>query len=148
VTDETRVERWLAGALSRVATPRSAVIVIASATIAVTIIAGLAMRVVDHENYRSFGAGLWWAAQTVTTVGYGDDVPVTVPGRLLAVLVMLVGVAFVTVITAAIASAFVERARAQHAGADDVVTAEILRDIADRLERIEARMSAHDGSRS
>ena len=49
------------------------------------------MTVVDHETYPSIGTGLWWAAQTVTTVGYGDNVPMNLAGRLIAVLVMLLG---------------------------------------------------------
>ncbi len=75
---------------------------IAVASTATAVAAGLLMTLADRENYPSIGAGLWWAAQTVTTVGYGDNVPVTVLGRLIAVLVMLVGISFLTVITAAI----------------------------------------------
>jgi voltage-gated potassium channel len=67
------------------------------------------MTVIDREQFPSIGSGLWWAAQTVTTVGYGDDVPVSFAGRLLAVAVMLIGIGFLTVITAAITSTFVAR---------------------------------------
>ena len=69
------------------------------------------MTVVDRDNFPSIGPALWWAVQTVTTVGYGDDVPTTVGGRLLATLVMLLGIGFLTVITAAITSTFVSRSR-------------------------------------
>ena len=69
------------------------------------------MTVVDHANFPSIGLGMWWAVQTVTTVGYGDDVPVTDLGRILAAGVMLLGIGFVTVITASITGAFVARSR-------------------------------------
>ena len=57
------------------------------------------------------GWGLWWAVQTVTTVGYGDTVPQTLAGRALATLVMLTGIGFISVVTAAITAAFIESAR-------------------------------------
>ena len=69
-----------------------------------TLVAGVLMTVIDHENFPSIGAGLWWAVQTVTTVGYGDHVPTTVAGRLVASAVMLFGIGFLTVITASITS--------------------------------------------
>ena len=62
-------------------TPRGAAIVIAIATIVVTLAVRLLMTVVDREHYPSIGSGLWWAIQTTTTVGYGDNVPTTVAGR-------------------------------------------------------------------
>ena len=139
---ETRLERHLDSALARATTPRSAAIVIATATTVTALAAGVLMTVVDQENYPSIGSGLWWAAQTVTTVGYGDNVPVTVLGRFLAVLVMLLGISFLTVITAAITSAFVARARVEQAGSDaGPPTAEQLREIDKRLERIEAALN-------
>ena len=52
------------------------------------------MTVVDRNSFPTVGAGLWWAAQTVTTVGYGDHVPESVAGQLVAVLVMLFGIGF------------------------------------------------------
>ena len=65
-------------------------------------------RNVDGSNIKSFEDGLWWAVTTVTTVGYGDKFPTTTEGRLLAVLLMLVGISLVGVITASVASWFVK----------------------------------------
>ncbi len=101
MVDATRLERRLDKAVARATTPRGAAIVIATVSTVMTVGAGSVMTVFDHENYPSVGSGLWWAAQTVTTVGYGDDVPTTLAGRLVAVLVMLLGIGFLTVITAA-----------------------------------------------
>ena len=141
---ETRLERRLERAVARAVTPRGAAIVIATATIAITVVTGIAMTIVDRENYPTIGSGLWWAVQTSTTVGYGDNVPTTVAGRLVAAFVMLVGIGFLTVITAAITSTFVSRSRLEPADTDaETSVAEQLRQINARLERIEARQ---DGS--
>ena len=139
---ETRLERQLGGWLARATTPRGAAIVIATTTTTITLLAGVLMRFLDEDNYPSIWAGLWWAVQTVTTVGYGDSVPVTTSGRLVAALVMLLGIGFLTVITAVITSAFVSRSRAtaRAAGTGDAGTAEQLRQIDARLERIEAAL--------
>jgi voltage-gated potassium channel Kch len=63
---------------------------------------------------------MWWAIQTVTTVGYGDVTPKHASGRLVGVIVMLEGIAFLAIITAAITSAFVARAEREHALAEDM----------------------------
>ena len=140
--DETRVERWLERWVARAVTPRGAAVVIASATIAITVASGTLMTVLDRENYPTIGSGLWWAVQTTTTVGYGDNVPTTYGGRLLAALVMLVGIGFLTVITAAITSTFVSRSRLEPADSDaESSISEQLRQINARLERIETRQS-------
>ena len=140
--DETRLERQLDRAVARATTPRGAAIVIATATIAITVGTGALMTVVDRENFPSIGSGLWWAVQTTTTVGYGDNVPTNVAGQLLAALVMLFGIGFLTVITAAITSTFVSRQRREQARSGaEIPTAEQLRQIDRRLERIEAALS-------
>ena len=64
-------------------------------------------RNVEGSNIKSFSDGLWWAVTTVTTVGYGDRFPTTTEGRILAVMLMLVGISLVGVITASVASWFV-----------------------------------------
>ena len=143
---ETRLERRLDRAVDRAVTPRGAAIVIATATIAITVASGLVMTVIDRENYPSLGSGLWWAVQTTTTVGYGDNVPTSAAGRLLAVLVMLFGIGFLTVITAAITSTFVARTAQRADGLDtETSTSEQVRELDRRLERIEAALA--DSSR-
>ena len=42
------------------------------------------MRVLDHKEYPNIFIGMWWAIQTVTTVGYGDVTPKAVAGRIVA----------------------------------------------------------------
>ena len=103
----------------------------------ITAVAGVLMTIVDREQFPSIGSGLWWAIQTTTTVGYGDHVPTTVAGRLIASLVMLLGIGFLTVITAAITSTFVAQSRREVAAA---ATLEQFHQIDERLERIEAAL--------
>ena len=126
--------------ISRAATPRTAAAVIATVTTTITVAAGLLMTVIDHKGFPSIGSGLWWAVQTVTTVGYGDRVPETTPGQILAAVVMLLGIGFVTVITASITGAFVSRTRKEATG-DTAQSAEQLQDIIARLERIEGHLN-------
>ncbi len=117
-------------------------VVIATVSTAMTLGAGILMTLVDHKGFPSIGSGLWWAAQTVTTVGYGDKVPVTSAGRLLAVAVMLLGIGFLTVITAAITSTFVARSRLQATpSGTDLAATEQLRQIENRLAGIEASLA-------
>ena len=63
-----------------------------------------------HESrLDSFPDALWWAVVTVTTVGYGDVVPVTEAGRALALVLMIGGVALFGALTANLASTFMRR---------------------------------------
>jgi voltage-gated potassium channel len=114
-------------------TARRAGFLIGGSSLLIAIVCGLLMRLVDSKNFPNVGSGLWWAVQTVTTVGYGDKVPTTTGGQLLATLVMVIAVGFISVLTAAISAVFIESARRRYRGQDRVT----LDDIAARLERIE-----------
>jgi len=138
--DESRLERRLDRAVARASTPRGATVVIATLSTVMTVGAGLLMTVVDAENFPSIGSGLWWSVQTVTTVGYGDNVPTNLTGQLVAVLVMLLGIAFLTVITASITSTFVSRSRFERSDTETAM-AEQFRQLDSRLERIEGALS-------
>lgn len=67
------------------------------------------MWLVDRKDYPSYGEAVWFATQTVTTVGYGDATPTTGIGRFFASVLMLVGFAFLSTITGIVASALVQR---------------------------------------
>jgi voltage-gated potassium channel len=111
--------------------------VIATTTTIATIGCGVLMTIID-KDFTTLGEGLWWAVQTVTTVGYGDQVPSGAAGRIVAALVMLFGLAFLAVVTAAITSSFVGRAREEWARQDEGESEPAMREIHERLDRIEA----------
>jgi voltage-gated potassium channel len=62
-----------------------------------------------NEGFKTLGDGFWWALVTLTTIGYGDRYPLTTAGRLVAGVVILLGMGMVGVATAKIASFLVER---------------------------------------
>ena len=140
MADESRIERRLDRLIARAANPRKAAVVIATVTTSITVAAGLLMTVLDRDGFPTLGSGLWWAVQTVTTVGYGDHVPTTRLGQIVASVVMLLGIGFVTVITASITGAFVARSRREQSLSDDVPAAEQLQGIdrAPRADRVRA----------
>jgi len=95
----------------------------------------LAVEVLSPNSFESLGDALWWSATTVTTIGYGDVVPATSGGRVVAVFVMFSSVATVSFTTAVVTATFVgyHQRRLSHA-------AEYQQEILDALERIERRL--------
>jgi voltage-gated potassium channel len=63
---------------------RNAAALIALSTVLVVVGSGVLMRLIDRSEYPTIGRGLWWAMQTVTTVGYGDVTPEHTSGRIVA----------------------------------------------------------------
>ena len=63
-----------------------------------------AERGVAGSNINSFGDAIWWSVASVTTVGYGDRYPVTPDGRLVASLLMVVGIGLFSALTALLAA--------------------------------------------
>jgi len=114
------VERRMSKFLREPPSIRMAASVIVTATALVVVGGGVLIRVLDHSEYSNIWVGMWWAIQTVTTVGYGDVTPKHASGRLVGVTVMLEGIAFLAIITAVITSSFVARAEREHALAEDV----------------------------
>ncbi|MGA1837498.1 ion channel [Herbiconiux sp. 11R-BC] len=95
----------------------------------VILVGGLA--VLDAEqnvptaNIHNFWDALWWAFVTITTVGYGDYTPVTHTGRLIALGLMISGIALLGVVTASLASWFVERAQSAEAKEQQITRSQI-----------------------
>ena len=100
---------------------------------------------VDEADFPSFGVGAWWAVVTLATVGYGDVVPTTPWGRAVGSGVILIGVTFLSFLTATVASLFVPNDQACGAAAEaarreasDAETRALLLCLDGRLAAIEA----------
>ena len=117
---------------------RAAAGVIVTATTLVVIGAGILIRVLDSHEYSNIWVGMWWALQTVTTVGYGDVTPKQPIGRVVGAFVMLEGIAFLAILTAVITSTFVARAEQEREVAEEA-------DEATQRARLEARLDEFDG---
>ena len=93
-------------------------------------------------NITTVGDAIWWACVTLATVGYGDFSPVTVGGRVSAVALMVVGLVTVAVITANIASSFMDQAAARRAAlASGDVQAAPIETEAQRIEQLGSKLS-------
>jgi voltage-gated potassium channel len=80
-------------------------------TVTAIVVAGAAESAVSAGEFPRLWDGVWWAVVTVTTVGYGDLYPETVQGRLIGMVLMFVGIGFLSLLTAAVASRFVKQER-------------------------------------
>ena len=103
------IERGMSKFLREPPSIRTAAGVIVTATATVVVAGGILIRALDHSEYSSIWVGMWWSLQTVTTVGYGDVTPKHPSGRFVGVVVMLEGIAFLAILTAAITSSFLAR---------------------------------------
>jgi voltage-gated potassium channel len=73
-----------------------------------------AERHAPDASITSYGDSVWWAMETISTVGYGDMVPVTIPGRIYAVFLMLGGMVIVGATTATVISYLSEKVQTAH----------------------------------
>jgi voltage-gated potassium channel len=104
------VERYVTKLSREAPSVRTSAAAIVTATLVLVAGSGVLIRFLDPKEYGNVWLGMWWAIQTVTTVGYGDVAPKDVAGRIVGTFVMLEGIAFLAIITAAITSTFVARA--------------------------------------
>ena len=117
---------------------------LAGVTLVLSLLAGIVMHALDSETFSSVGIGVWWALQTFTTVGYGDVIPDTSWGKLVAGFVMIFGVTFLSIVTALVTSALITSAQRQRQAAEEAdrpVVHDTLARIEQRLEAIERRLS-------
>jgi voltage-gated potassium channel len=108
------------------------------------------------SNIHTYADALWWAVVTVTTVGYGDRYPVSPGGRVVAAILMLVGIGLIGVLTATVASVFIkehtdstkEEFKKGHAdlGQQLSVISDRLADVERRLGATPAEMAAVDAT--
>ncbi|USR79167.1 potassium channel family protein [Arcanobacterium pinnipediorum] len=89
-----------------------------------------------------FPTALWWAITTVTTVGYGDTYPVSLAGRIVAVMLMLYGIGLLGAVTGMLASWLVEKVDAADALRDSLRDEEIAADSRQSIAQLEAEITA------
>lgn len=135
---QVRVERWY----DRLSLLRAVITVLVIAIILVTV-AGLLARLVEPETFKSLGLAYWWAVTTVTTVGYGDVVPETPGGRVVAAMLMLTGLALIPTLTSVIVSTLI----AKHRSAEQERIIQLEQDSAATLARIEERLARIEQAR-
>ena len=133
--------------------PRDAAYLIGAFWAIAVVAFGVIERLVDPKTFHNVWLGMWWAVETVTTVGYGDIVPTQTAGKIIAAFLMLGGLSLLSVVTAAITSGFISRSEAhrQAAGEDpvmrtlDAMAAE-LHEVKARLEQLAPGGGAEDSS--
>jgi voltage-gated potassium channel len=135
---ETRIDRWY----ERLSFRRAVTSVLAIAIVLVGV-AGALARLAEPETYTSLGLAYWWAVTTVTTVGYGDVVPESPAGRVVASMLMLTGLALIPTLTSVIVSTLI----AKHREAEQERIIELEEGAAAALARIEERLDRIEQAR-
>ena len=111
-------------------TLRKAIAVIVGLAVVLAVGAAVLERLIDPA-FDTFPQALWWAVSTVTTVGYGDYIPESGAGRIVAAVLMLTGLGLIPLITSVVVSILVsQRSRAART--------EELRDLEQILERLDS----------
>jgi voltage-gated potassium channel Kch len=120
------------------------------------VVGAIVMRIVDEQDFPTLGLAAWWSLQTVTTVGYGDVVPTTDVGRIIGGLELVVGISFITFLTAGVTSTVIQRGQVQAQKSEgaqrerDVQmivdalseTRQAIADLDKRLDNIESRFAS------
>lgn len=99
--------------LTALRSSRRKIMVFLFAVLALVTILGTMMYIIEDENagFKSIPMSIYWAIVTVTTVGYGDIAPSTVPGQILASLIMIIGYAIIAVPTGIVGAELVRASK-------------------------------------
>ena len=117
----------------------------------IIVVSGVIMAAIDPAFATPFD-GIWWAWVTVSTVGYGDYVPVTTWGRVLAIFIILLGIGLFALLTAQISAALIGRVgenlnlverEVRRLEIDESAIHLHIEQLERRLERIERLLEAH-----
>ena len=138
----------------RIANARSVTVAMAATFLGLALVGAVVIRIVDPHDFPTLGLAVWWALQTVTTVGYGDVTPTTAAGRVVGGAELVLSVSFIAFLTAGVTSTVIQRGQARAAqaeGAQDehesramidalAQTRQAITELNTRLDRIESRL--------
>jgi voltage-gated potassium channel Kch len=130
--------------IQRIANARSATLGLAVSFLGLAFVGAVVMRIADPGNFPSLGVAVWWALQTVTTVGYGDVVPTTAVGRVIGGLEMVVGVSSIAFLTAGVTSVVIQRGQEGAAETDQALRAHETQVIVDALAELKGLITELD----
>lgn len=134
---------------NRIANARSVTFGLAGTFVALAFVGAVVMHFADSGNFPSLGLAVWWALQTMTTVGYGDVVPTTAAGRFVGGIEMVIGISLISLLTASVTSTVIahgqsaaqaEERRLMEESAHE--TAAALAQVHDLLAGVDARLTA------
>ncbi|MFG3721381.1 ion channel [Streptomyces massasporeus] len=133
----------------------AATVVLLIVILAGSYLAVLAERNAPHAQLTTYPRALWWSVETATTVGYGDLYPVTLWGRLVALVVMVAGITSFGLVTAAMATWFVGReqerrghlVRHTEKAVEEAYT-QATRALHERFDQLERRLDGNRGEPS
>jgi voltage-gated potassium channel len=128
----------------KITNARSVTVSLALTFLALAFVGAVVIEIVDRHDFSSFGSAVWWALQTVTTVGYGDVVPTTRLGQVVGGIEMVLGISFITFLTAGVTSTVIHRSEASAKEADRVDQERRAQAILDALAETRRQMAALD----
>lgn len=73
-----------------------------------------------NDQFKHISDAVWWVLVTMTTVGYGDKVPVTTGGRIIGIFIMFFGLSLLSIFTATVSSIFIARQLKEGRGLEDI----------------------------
>jgi len=133
--------------IGRVVASRRIFPFLALMTTALAALAGFIVTLVDREDFPTFGVGAWWALVTIATVGYGDVVPTTPWGRVVGSATIILGVTFLSFLTATVTSLFVSAEQDRKAieeaklrAASEAETRALILQLDERLAALDAKL--------
>ena len=130
--------------VQKIANARSVVVGLAFTFVVLAFVGAIVIMIVDEKNFPSYGLALWWALQTITTVGYGDVVPTTTAGRVVGGAEMVLGVSFIAFVTAGVTSTVIQRSGAGARETERLQQAEDTQKIVDAMTETRAAIAALD----
>ena len=140
----------------RIVNARSLTLGLSGTFLGLAFVGAILMRIVDTHDFPNLGLAAWWALKTITTVGYGDVVPTTNLGRIVGSIELVLGISFITFLTAGVTSTVIQRG-AQHAQESESAqrerdlqtvvdaldrTRQAIADLDKRLDTIESRLTS------
>ncbi len=96
------------------------IVVIVAAVASTSLLVLLAERTANAREFQTFGDALWWSIVTISTVGYGDKVPITFAGRIVSTITIISGLILISLFTATVSSVFVARKIKESQGLQDI----------------------------